>query len=141
MSSQTRYYAGGYNATAPQQNRAETYDGVAGTYTSWAVDGTVTGTRALTAPEVAALAAQDTQSGIAAKVTAAESGLVSLNVQLAAWKTQLAADVASVTAAGWDVLTAQQRTAIMLRILNGFGTAMTATVDHAIVTGAITPGV
>ena len=139
MSSRTSYYGGGYLPAAPQQNRAELYDGTAGTYTSWAPDGTVTSTRALTTAEVASFAAQDLQSGAVAKVTAAESALVSLNVQLAVWKTQLAADITSVTAGGWDALTAQQRTAIMLRILNGFGTAMTATVDHAIVTGAITP--
>ena len=141
MANIVKYYPGGFLAAAVQQNRAEMLDGSAGTYTSWAVDGNVTSTRVLTATEVATLASQDTQSAVAVKVTAAESGLVSLNTQLAAWKTQLTADIASVTAGGWDVLTAQQRTAIMLRILNGFGTAMAATVDHAIVTGAITPGV
>ena len=139
MSSRTSYYGGGYLPAAPQQNRAESWDATAGTYTAWAVDGTVTASRALTTAEAAAFAAQDAQTAIAVKVTAAESGLVSLNVQLAAWKTQLAADITSVTSGGWDVLTAQQRTAIMLRILNGFGTAMTATVDNAIVTGAIAP--
>ena len=139
MSVNVTYYAGGFNPVAPQQNRAELWDGTAVTYTSWTVDGTVRASRALTAPEVAALAAQDTQSVITAKVASAESGLVSLNAQLVAWKTQLTADITSVTVGGWDVLTAQQRTAIMLRILNGFGTAMTATVDHAIVTGAIAP--
>ena len=61
MATVTRYYAGGFLVAAPQQNRSETYDGPAGTYTSWAADGTVTATRALTAAEVAVNAAQDAQ--------------------------------------------------------------------------------
>ena len=59
MSTIVSYYLGGAILAAPQQNRSELYDGAAGTYTSWAADGTVTTIRALIASEVAALAAQD----------------------------------------------------------------------------------
>ena len=59
MTINTRYYFGGFLPAAAQQNRSEMWDGTAATYTSWAVDGTVTASRALTAPETADLAAQD----------------------------------------------------------------------------------
>lgn len=55
----TNYHLGGYQAGAPQQNRAELYDGTAGTYTSWDTNGTVTSQRALTGAEAAQLAAED----------------------------------------------------------------------------------
>lgn len=62
MATVVRYHLGGYLPASVQQNRAELWDGTAVTYTSWAVDGTVTVSRAMSAPEVAALAAQDTQA-------------------------------------------------------------------------------
>ena len=60
MSSVTRYHPGGFVAAALMKNQAETWDGTAATYTAWDVNGAVTTTRALTAPEVSGLAAQDT---------------------------------------------------------------------------------
>jgi hypothetical protein len=55
----TRYQLGGYVAAAVQQNRAELYDGTSGLYTSWDTNGVQTAQRALTAGEIAQLAAQD----------------------------------------------------------------------------------
>lgn len=75
----------------------------------------------------------------AAKVEVAQATLVTLNAGLPLWKSQLMADIAAITTGGWDGLTAQNRSDLMLRVLNGFGTAMTATVDHAFVTGALIP--
>lgn len=74
---------------------------------------------------------------VEARQVAAETTLTTLATSLPAWKTQLAGDITAVLTGGWDGMTAQQRTDIMGRVLRGFGTAMTATVDHAIVTGAI----
>lgn len=59
MSTRTRYHAGGFIAAAVRGNKAEEWNGSAGTYTSWNVAGTQTSQRALTAAEVAELAAQD----------------------------------------------------------------------------------
>ena len=62
MATVVKYHLGGFSAASVQQNRAELLDGVAGIYTAWAPDGTVTTTRALTALEAAALSAQETQA-------------------------------------------------------------------------------
>lgn len=59
MASSVTYHLGGYKPAAPQQNRAELYDGAAGTYTSWDTSGVQTATRPLTAAEAAQLAADD----------------------------------------------------------------------------------
>lgn len=58
MATVTKYYAGGFNAGAPQQNRAEEW--TATTYTRWSVAGAVLETRPLTAVESNLLTAQDT---------------------------------------------------------------------------------
>jgi hypothetical protein len=50
---------------------------------------------------------------------------------------QLQADIAAVTSNGWAGLSAQQQHDIMLRMLNGFGAAMTAIQTHAVATGTI----
>lgn len=84
------------------------------------------------APAVAAAAAA------AAAVAADRVHLNNLHGNVPAWHTQLQADIATVTP-GWQTLTAQQQTDIMLRMLNGFGTAMAGLLDHATITGAITP--
>jgi hypothetical protein len=55
----TTYYAGGFIAAAPAGNRASEADSQAGTFTTWNPAGVQTGQRALTAGELAALAAQD----------------------------------------------------------------------------------
>lgn len=59
MASSVTYHLGGYKPAAPQQNRAELYDGAAATYTAWDTSGTQTAQRALTTAEAATLAAQD----------------------------------------------------------------------------------
>jgi hypothetical protein len=60
MAQMVTYHPGGYIPAAAQKNRAELFDGAAGTYTAWNTSGVQTSTRALTAPEAAQLAAQDT---------------------------------------------------------------------------------
>lgn len=58
MASATTYHPGGFNPSAPAQNRAEHWD-TAGGYTRWDTTGTQVEQRALTSQESAALAAQD----------------------------------------------------------------------------------
>ena len=62
MAVNTRTYPGGYLPAAPAKNKAEEWNGPAGTYTAWDQAGNVTSTRALTAQETADLAAQDAAS-------------------------------------------------------------------------------
>lgn len=57
-----RYYIGGFNAAAPAQNKAEEYDSIAGTYTTWDTNGNITSQRALTAAEIARFAAETSVS-------------------------------------------------------------------------------
>ena len=59
------------------------------------------------------------------------------DIDLPAFTTQLQADIATVTSTGWASLTAQQQHDIMLRILNGFGSVMTAIQAHAVATGTL----
>lgn len=60
MANRVSYYPGGFVAAAPQQNRSELFDGTAGTYTAWDVNGVQTAQRPLTSDEIADLAAMDT---------------------------------------------------------------------------------
>lgn len=132
------YALGGYDATKPNGNATEVWDDQAGTYTRYNADGTVTETRPLTADEASALAAQEAGGAAALAVTSAQQAVNQLHAAVPDLHAQLAADIATV-GAGWDGLTGDQRTAVLMRILNGFGTAMTGLLDHAIVTGSITP--
>lgn len=125
------YYPGGAQVS-------ESWDDATETYTAYAPDGTVAQRRPYTAAEVAAATAEQNAQRVAAKIATAQQGIVDLHAQVPLLHNQLAADIATVQA-GWDRLTADQRTAIMLRILNGFGTAMAGLLDHATVTGAIPP--
>jgi hypothetical protein len=58
----TTYHPGGFDATAAAQNRADEYDSTAGTYTRWDPAGKLLEQRALTAAEIASLAAAATGS-------------------------------------------------------------------------------
>jgi hypothetical protein len=137
MATVTAYHPGGFIATAAQQNRAELWDPASG-YTSWDLSGKVLASRPLSAAESAALAAQDAANSAAQSVSTAQSGLNTLHGSLPGWQSQLQADLTTV-AAGWDTLTPAQRSDIITRMLNGFASAMSATVDHATVTGALPP--
>ncbi len=53
MNVSTIYHLGGYIPAAPAQNRAQEFDLVAGTFTSWDPAGTVLEQRVLTAAEIA----------------------------------------------------------------------------------------
>lgn len=59
MATRTNYHVGGFLPAAPQQNRRELWDSVAGTYTAWNTSGAVTTSRALTTAEAADLTAAD----------------------------------------------------------------------------------
>jgi len=50
---------------------------------------------------------------------------------------QIQADVQTITSSGWAALTAQQQHDIMLRVVNGFGTVLTAIQTHAEATGVL----
>lgn len=102
-----------------------------GTYTR-TVDGAVVDTHPATAEE---------QSNFGAALppvppTPAQADIVALQEEVPSWRQQIAADMQAV-AGGWDTLTADQRTQLMLRVLGGFGTAMQGLLAHATITGAI----
>lgn len=52
---------------------------------------------------------------------------------------QLQTDISTVTNTGWAPLTAAEQQAMMLRILNGFGSVMQAIQTHAVATGTLPP--
>jgi hypothetical protein len=135
--SATTYHPGGFLPTAPAGNEHERWDDATSTYTAWDQSGVQTTTRAYTAAETAAAQAAALSSKDAAAVVNAHQGLDTLHAEVPTWRTQLQADITAVTP-GWQTLTAQQQTDIVLRMLNGFGTAMSGLLDHATVTGAIT---
>ena len=73
MATRTRFFAGGFVAGATAQNKAEFWDGGAGTYTAYNAGGTVVSTRALTAPEAAELAGVDTQNTLTTNIATLQS--------------------------------------------------------------------
>jgi len=70
-----------------------------------------------------------------AQRASARSNLSDLLAQQSAFSTQLQADISTVTSTGWAALSAADQQAIMLRVLDGFGTVMTAIANHLTVTG------
>jgi hypothetical protein len=135
----TVYYPGGYEPAATSPNRAEQWDLDTSTYTSWNPDGSTASQRPLTPEEVAALTAEQRAAQASTEVASAQQRIDTLHTDLPAQQAQIQADVQTVTA-GWQTLTADQQTQIMLRVLNGFGNIVGALVAHATVTGAIPPG-
>jgi hypothetical protein len=87
MGTVVRYYPGGYQAGALQQNRAEFYDGAAGTFTSWDTAGVQTASRALSGVEVASLAAQDTMATGDANKATIQANIATHIGQLETWLT------------------------------------------------------
>jgi hypothetical protein len=59
------YYSGGLEPAAPAQNMAEEWNDATEIYTSWDINGNVTGTRPYNAVELAAVAAQTAAQGLA----------------------------------------------------------------------------
>lgn len=59
MAPKVRYYPGGFQPNAPQQNRAELWDGGTGLYTAWDQAGTQTDQHPLSSSDLAVLAADD----------------------------------------------------------------------------------
>jgi hypothetical protein len=98
-----------------------------------------TATPADKAADQAAVTAAEEAAATQAAIDTAQAGIDTLHASVPTFESQLASDLAAVQAAGWDALTSDQRTALMVRVLNGFGSAMTGLVDHATVTGAIAP--
>ena len=62
--------------------------------------------------------------------------LQDLSAQQPTVAAQLEADIATVTGTGWDTLTTADRQAIVARMLNRFGTLMTAVQAYITATGA-----
>jgi len=91
----------------------------------------------LTASDVSsAVATADAAETAAANtVASARSNLSGLLTQQSAFGTQLQTDISTVTSTGWAALSAADQQAIMLRVLDGFGTVMTAIANHLTVTG------
>jgi hypothetical protein len=92
----------------------------------WTYDGTT-----FAAPPITPSAAQQA-------LAAAKTGLETLYGQQGAISSQLQADVASV-GSGWATLDAATQTAILGRILAGFGTVMQAIAAMVTLTGAVPP--
>jgi hypothetical protein len=106
-----------------------------GTYTR-TVNGAVVDTHPATAEEASNFGPAATPVPQPPALAAARQGIGTLHADVPTFQAQLQADIQTVTA-GWQTLTAQQQTDLMLRILNGFGSAMAGLIDHATVTGAI----
>jgi hypothetical protein len=102
-------------------------------------DGAEIERRPATSADQAAVTAAEEAAATQAAIDTAQAGIDTLHASVPTFESQLASDLAAVQAAGWDALTSDQRTALMVRVLNGFGSAMTGLVDHATVTGAIAP--
>jgi len=133
--SQVVFYAPGIIPSAPAHNMAEQWDDSTSTYTSWDQAGAVTLTRPYTAEETAAAQASAAARTAAATVDTAKGNLSGLLAQQSAFGTQLQTDISTVTSTGWAALSAADQQAIMLRVLDGFGTVMTAIANHLTVTG------
>jgi len=131
----TVYYPGGYLPGAPALNISEQWDDSTSTYTSWDQAGAVTLSRPYTAEETAAAQASAAARTAAATVDTAKVTLSGLLAQQSALGTQLQTDISTVTSTGWAALSAADQQAIMLRVLDGFGTVMTAIANHLTVTG------
>lgn len=133
------YGIGGYDPDAPNHNLCEVWDSSDGSYTRYAPDGSVLEQRNLTPAESSVMAAQSAADEQAVQVARAQADVEVLYAQMGALYAQLLSDIASVQSGGWDALGPDQRTEIIVRMLNGFKQVMTGLADHATVTGAITP--
>lgn len=116
----------------------EELDADTGLCTRYNPMGAVLDQRPLTATELAAVRQYDTEQAKVSAVAQAQQQVDGIQQQQSSFHQQLQADIAAVQG-GWDTLTADQRTAIMGRVLNGFSTVMTGLHAHAAVTGAIDP--
>lgn len=74
------FHIGGYRATRPNGNRAESYDPVAGTFTRWDPAGNVITSRPLTADEIASMAPEAEPADAETKLAAARDALAVLDV-------------------------------------------------------------
>lgn len=96
----------------------------------------------VTADQVAAArsAARSAEDATISAAAAATAALKQLAADRGSFQASLDADVAAVASAGWDGLTAQQRTDIISRILHvGLASTMQAHLDHLIVAGIVPP--
>lgn len=116
----------------------EVLDATTGLYTRYNGAGTIAVQRPLSATELAAVQAHDHAESESSAVAQAQQTVDNTQAQQPTFQQQLQADITTVQA-GWDTLTADQRTAIMGRVLNGFSTVMSGLQAHATVTGAIDP--
>ena len=97
------------------------------------------GTATVTSGQVTACTDPPTPTPSPEQVAKAQavSTLQTLSDQQSAIATQLEADIATVTGTGWDTLSTADRQAIVGRMLNGFGTLMTAVQAHITATGVL----
>lgn len=95
-----------------------------------------------TADQVAAAldAANSAETSHQQAISQATGSLQSLAAQHTTFQSDIQTDVAAIQASGWDGLSPQQRTDIMVRILQmGLSSSMEAHVNHLIVGGVIAP--
>ena len=97
------------------------------------------GTATVTSGQVTACAGPPAPTPTPEQVAKAQavSTLQTLSDQQSAIATQLEADISTVTGTGWDTLSTADRQAIVGRMLNGFGTLMTAVQAHITATGVL----
>ncbi len=86
-------YPGGIISTAPAQNKSYEADDATQTVTTWDTAGNVTGTRAYTAEEVAAMQAQQAAAAAAAAVDVAQSNVATMVGQLPTLLSQAQSDL------------------------------------------------
>ena len=116
----------------------EVLDADTGLYTRYNGMGTVAVQRPLTATELAAVQAHDHAQDESNAVAKAQQTVDNTQQQQPSFQQQIQADITTVQA-GWQTLTADQQTQILLRVLNGFTSVMDGLQAHATVTGAIDP--
>lgn len=116
----------------------EEWDTATGLYTRYNGLGTVVAQRALTADEVAKVQERDRTAAEAGAVAQAKQQIDTMHAATAEYRRQLAADIDAV-GAGWQTLSADDQTGIVLRILNGFTTVLSGLLSHAVVTQSIDP--
>jgi len=121
----------GVTVYGPSGGIIELWDDSTSTFTEWSDAGVEITSRPYTTAESQQAAVREAR----AAAVVARANLSDLLAQQSAFGTQLQADISTVTSTGWAALSAADQQAIMLRVLDGFGTVMTAIVNHLTVTG------
>lgn len=115
MALSTLYYAGGFLANAPAQNKQQEADSVAGTFTTWDTHGVQTAQRPLTtleAAQFAALATSITASANQVTIQAQAQAALSANAADLAQDATIITQAATVTGTSGALTLAQLSTIV-----------------------------